>query len=67
MRAYPEARRGDHYAAEVSLMHARKREMSCFFVPLAQIRRQGKNAEPTLEYSFVPTRGIEVWSAFIEG
>jgi len=44
MRADPEARRGDHCAAELTLMLAGKREMSCFFVPLAQIRRQGKNA-----------------------
>ena len=29
------ARRGDHYTAELILMHGGKREMSCFFAPFS--------------------------------
>src|SRR5438094_6886144 len=55
--------------AELTLMRAGKCEMSCFFAPLAQVNR-GKSTQmsnPTLEYSFVRSDGIEVLSAFITG
>jgi hypothetical protein len=37
-----EARRGNHCAPELTLMHSGKCEMSCFFVALAPERRVSK-------------------------